>query len=150
FIDLGTLPGYQRSIALSVNDAGTVVGYCPFQDSTHTQRAFVWRGGVMTALQNMVPPGLIRFMGAANGINQNGQIVGTVRLLNNTSAAALLTPVPGLPGDVNCDRRINMDDLLIVINQWGPNGPLGSLADLNEDGVVDAQDLAMVLLNWSP
>lgn len=49
------------------------------------------------------------------------------------------------PADLNNDSVINAADLAILIGQWG--GP-GS-GDLNQDGVVDAIDLALLLGAWS-
>lgn len=51
-----------------------------------------------------------------------------------------------IPGDANGDGVVNIEDLLIVLAQWGTPGPEG---DVNHDGIVDIQDLLIVLSNWS-
>ncbi len=48
-------------------------------------------------------------------------------------------------GDLNDDGVVDAADLTILLNQWGTTGS----ADLNGDGVVDAADLAILLSNWS-
>jgi hypothetical protein len=55
-----------------------------------------------------------------------------------------------VPGDVNGDGMVNIDDLLAVINAWGETGPPGSIAaDVTGNGVVDIDDLLFVINNWS-
>jgi hypothetical protein len=51
-------------------------------------------------------------------------------------------------GDVNGDSVVNVNDLLVVINQWGPCG--GCSGDTNGDGVVDVTDLLTVINGWGP
>lgn len=50
------------------------------------------------------------------------------------------------PADLNRDGAVNSQDLAILLNAWGA---AGSPADLNGDGVVGAQDLAILLSRWS-
>jgi probable HAF family extracellular repeat protein len=69
FSDLGTLGG-TFSTANSVNDAGTVVGNSSI--AVGQDRAFVYSDGVMTEL------GSPTSASSANGINDLGQIVGTI------------------------------------------------------------------------
>lgn len=55
------------------------------------------------------------------------------------------------PGDVNGDGVRNVDDLLAVINDWGPcpaGACPGDVAPLNGNGVVNVDDLLMVINNW--
>ena len=54
---------------------------------------------------------------------------------------------PGVPGDANGDGVVNFDDLAIVLGQFGQAGT-GLQGDLNDDGVVDFDDLALVLGNF--
>ena len=64
---------------------------------------------------------------------------------NTTEIWRNTTPIPG---DANGDHHVNVDDLLAVINGWGPcsNCP----ADLNHDGQVNVDDLLLVINNWKP
>jgi glyoxylase-like metal-dependent hydrolase (beta-lactamase superfamily II) len=50
------------------------------------------------------------------------------------------------PNDVTADGAVNIDDLLGVINQWGPNK--GATGDVTGNGVVDIDDLLSVINGW--
>lgn len=54
------------------------------------------------------------------------------------------------PGDLNADGVVNVDDLLTVINGWGPCPAPPALCpgDANHDGTVNVDDLLMVINNW--
>jgi len=52
---------------------------------------------------------------------------------------------PQIPGDTNGDGIVNVEDLLIVLAQWGTSGPEG---DVNSDGLVNVSDLLIILANW--
>ncbi|MCI0366602.1 MAG: FG-GAP-like repeat-containing protein [Phycisphaerales bacterium] len=54
-------------------------------------------------------------------------------------------------GDVTGDGSVNVNDLLAVINVWGPcpAPPASCPADLNNDGIVNIEDLLLVISNWS-
>lgn len=56
-------------------------------------------------------------------------------------------PVSAIPGDVNADGVVNVDDLLLIINQWGPCP--GCAADVTTNCVVDVDDLLWVINHWS-
>jgi hypothetical protein len=49
------------------------------------------------------------------------------------------------PGDVNGDGIVNAQDLALISSNWGAGYGAG---DANGDGVVNAQDLALVSSNW--
>jgi len=50
---------------------------------------------------------------------------------------------PNVPGDVNGDGCVNLDDLTLLLVSFGATG--SNPADLNGDGVVDLDDLTIVL-----
>jgi hypothetical protein len=51
------------------------------------------------------------------------------------------------PGDITLDGVVNVDDLLAVINSWGP--PTGSCsADVDQNNVVNVDDLLVVINTW--
>ena len=56
-------------------------------------------------------------------------------------------------GDANIDGFVNVDDLIAVILAWGacPGGPPPAFCpiDMDGNGSVDADDLQLVILNWS-
>jgi hypothetical protein len=61
---------------------------------------------------------------------------------------------PAMTGDLNGDLIVNTDDLLLIIDNWGPclgetRSP--SFADIAPEGGdcnVDLDDMLVVLLNW--
>jgi hypothetical protein len=63
-------------------------------------------------------------------------------------AAALVRAEP--TGDMNGDGTVNVQDLLLLLDAWGPcpEPPADCPADLDGDGEVDVQDLLLVLANW--
>ena len=53
---------------------------------------------------------------------------------------------PPVTGDLNDDGVVNGDDLGILLGAWGQPN---STADLNGDGTVDGIDLGELLANWT-
>jgi parallel beta-helix repeat protein len=52
-------------------------------------------------------------------------------------------------GDLNGDGVVNVSDLLILFDSWGPCADCGNcIADLNGDCVVNVSDLLMLFDNW--
>jgi probable HAF family extracellular repeat protein len=90
-IDLGTLGG-GKSAALDINDLGQVVGWSYVADDNRNEtRAFSWQYGRMHDLNALIPPDLGWILESADGINNQGQIVGT-GLHEETTRAFLLSP----------------------------------------------------------
>jgi carboxypeptidase A1 len=57
-------------------------------------------------------------------------------------------PDPGCIGDLNGDDTVDVLDLLILLDTWGPCA--GCAEDLNGDGTVDVLDLLILLDAWGP
>ncbi|MDG2424357.1 MAG: right-handed parallel beta-helix repeat-containing protein [Phycisphaerales bacterium] len=49
------------------------------------------------------------------------------------------------PSDVDNDGEVNVNDVLIVIAEWGTSNPLG---DPNGDGIVDVEDVLQILSDY--
>jgi len=64
-----------------------------------------------------------------------------------TVCASFQCPQP-CSGDINGTGMVDVDDLLAVINAWGPCA--GCPADTNGDGVVNVDDLLAVINHWGP
>ena len=73
--DLGTLTGDFSSVAYSINNKGQVVGQSCNSDLSIC-RAFLWKGGVMTDLNTLIPSDSPLFVISADDINDRGEIVG--------------------------------------------------------------------------
>lgn len=61
-------------------------------------------------------------------------------------------PTDDCPGDLTETGEINVDDLLLVLNNWGPcpGGVPGCDGDATGTGEVNVDDLLIVLNNWGP
>jgi probable HAF family extracellular repeat protein len=151
-LDLGTLPGYERSWALDINDIGDVVGRCSHPDP-NDWRAFIWKSGVMTDLNDLIPPDADVLVTLATGINSTGQISGWARMPApyGTGVAVLLTPRRPPLGDLDGDCTVGIIDFLMLLGAWGrcPDPcPPTCPADLDGDCNVGITDLLILLANW--
>ena len=72
--DLGTLPGDVSSGGVAINDRVEVVGASFDKDGN--PRAYLWRSGVMTDLNTLVPADSPLYLLFATAINSRGDIVG--------------------------------------------------------------------------
>jgi uncharacterized membrane protein len=158
-IDVGTLPGCVGASGFDINDSGTIVGsiHCDENSPGQASAAFVWRNGVMRALQHVIDPVPGLTFWTPSAINNAGQIVGhgTFAHEPGASVAVILTPVPPRRGDINCDWIVNHQDLIQVIQNWGPAPPPPPppleyffAPDINGDGIVNVNDLLLVINNW--
>ena len=53
-----------------------------------------------------------------------------------------------LPGDANLDGRVDINDLTIVLSNFGTTGMTWSQGDFNDDVKVDINDLTTVLSHF--
>ena len=64
----------------------------------------------------------------------------------------MVVAVPSAPAfalaDINQDGAVDGDDLTIVLGAWG--SCTGCPGDINDDGLVNGDDLAIVLGGWAP
>jgi hypothetical protein len=49
--------------------------------------------------------------------------------------------------DANGDGNVNVNDLLILIGNWGQSD---SPADVNNDGIVNVSDILLMIDAWGP
>jgi len=73
--DLGTLPGGGTSRADGINESGQIVGASDTV-APRPWHAFLWEGGQMTDLNDLIPPDAGWELISAHTINESGQIVG--------------------------------------------------------------------------
>ncbi len=141
--DIGTLPGYERSFLVAINNAGLAVGECTAMGSS-AATGILWDGVRLRDIQTMlIDPGEVDLY-SATAIDESGRVtcVADVAL---AVIALVLEPV-FVQGDVTGDCAVELADLLIVIRDWGKSG---SPADVTGDGVVNVSDLLMVIANWT-
>ncbi len=81
-------------------------------------------------------------------VNWPGKIA--TRTLKNYPANQVWTiyPLQRL-GDFTGDGRIGKDDLMALIDAWGPVQPGVEMLDLNGDAKIDVSDLLMLLARWT-
>ena len=62
-------------------------------------------------------------------------------------AAVLENPPAPRCGDVNCDGLVGSQDIAMILSDWGVLSTF-KRTDLNADGVVDSRDITILLSNW--
>jgi probable HAF family extracellular repeat protein len=145
-VDLGApaAPYNDGSSALAINARGQIVGYAGSSSST-TTHAFLYSGGTWSDLNSLTSaPGWT--LEEATAINASGQIVGYGINSVGYTEAFLLAPLE--PGDANGDGRVDINDLTIVLANFGQTGMAWSQGDFIGDGTVDVNDLTVVLANF--
>jgi probable HAF family extracellular repeat protein len=88
--DLGTLPGDVNSVAVGINDSGEIVG--PSLDANFNPHPYLWRNGVMTALNSLIPANSPLSLLVACSINSSGEIVGLAVTSTGEYHGYLATP----------------------------------------------------------
>ncbi len=144
---LGSLPFYNTSEGLDVNDNGMVVGYSWDGEFTGLDpRAWVWTEGTMYDLNDLLGDHEeFEILSRATAVNNNGDIVGFGRLLDGSTGAFLIegfTPPAACPADMNGDGALDFFDISTFLTAFG-NGDLS--VDINGDGALDFFDISAFL-----
>ena len=150
--DLGMLPGYDSMALTGLNEVGYVVGWSrAIKSSDEPDTGFIWNDGVMTNLNNLLPPNSQLQVSQARGINESGQIVAMAHSDDlNATVGLLLSPIQqGIPGDLDGDGQVGVSDFLILLASWGPCDHCENCPpDLDNDCVVGVSDFLILLANW--
>ena len=143
--------GTSFGCALNNNATPHVVGYG--STASGGTDALIWTYGAATAADlNTYAAGLVAATWPAGtssmptAFNNNGEVVGYGTLDGVSSAFALL--YYGGPGDANGDGRVDVNDLTIVLTNFGKTGATWSQGEFTGDGTVDVNDLTIVLSNY--
>jgi hypothetical protein len=145
------LPGDTMAGGSGISNNSIVAGNSGFyvvNPPSFVWHPFVWQGGVTRPIAELLPPVVdVRFE-LATSISDTGLILMTGNTIPQGSIVAIvLEPAIVLAGDSNCDKVVNIDDLLNVINAWGPCNACA--ADFGQDGLVNIADLFVVIENWT-
>ena len=119
--------------------------YNTFPNATFYYHAVVWSGGVIQDINTgkdqqgnqLLAPGTTWTLEQATAINDSGQIAGYGLNPSGNTDAFLLTPA--MPGDANVDGRVDINDLTIVLSNFGSANMNWFSGDFNGDGKVDVK-----------
>jgi hypothetical protein len=158
---LPTNPPGTFAAALDVNSVGQTVGVTrpsPLGSDVHV----FWLGmpghpviGPIE-IEDLLPDWLQSQVSLSSPrINERGELACPVSTspgfaLGPTSSV-ILRPIRNRSGDVTIDCVVDVQDIEALFSLWGiEDKGWDNPADLNDDGLVDAYDLAMVLADWGP
>ena len=147
---VGPNTGLQFTTGAGLNELGQIVGRTGAV-GPGPGFAFLWQNGVTTDLSTLtvLPSNVKLFWGVKPQNNGTIFCQGQDWSSGSTIIGVILRPQT-IAEDVNVDCRIDVQDLSLVLEQWGEVGPMTvRRADVNADGLVDAYDLAAVLGSWS-
>jgi probable HAF family extracellular repeat protein len=143
--DLGTLGGDQ-SVAYGINDSGQIVGASTTSTTTH---AFLYDGGTMIDLNDLLPPNSGWELTEARAINDYGQIAGWGYIGGNTRGFLMTPdadedgigdPDDNCPNDANPGQADSDDDDVGDFCDNCPNTANTNQSDADGDEVGDACD----------
>lgn len=149
FLDLGIKPDCQNILLTDFNDRQEAVGYHDKCDS-FGNHPFVWKNGQLWYLNELMgfPPSAQIYY--PDSINNSGQIACTCDVIigigDTLVGTAVLTPMPSLLADLNCDEVVDESDLSLLLNAWGSRD---ASCDLDDNLTVDGADLGILLGSWS-
>ena len=143
---LGTLPNFPLAQLDDINGKNQAVGRAYINNIE--SRAIYYDGQSLHDLNDFLPDDFVGELVDAREINESGVIAATASS-GGVLRAVLLSPVTTIPGDLDGDGSVDVDDLLLVINGWGPCEPKQPCtADTNGDSQVNVDDLLTVINNW--
>ena len=140
--------GYDAVGTADYSDTRQMTGHIRVK-GTSIVHPFLWQHGEFYNMRELVvnvPEGIV--IDLTHIISPTGTI-----LARSGTLAVLLSPVDLPVADLNHDCRVDVHDLLMLLNAWSSQVRVRSQnsppADINEDGVVDVSDLLILLANWS-
>gem|GEM_PF-1364298 len=155
-IPLGVLPlpGGDRSLPYDMNEVDQIVGA-----SGQTQgpgvpwtRAILWQSGQLYDLTTLtILPPRSKLLTALT-VDDSGNILvdGRLGIGGCVPTGFILHPMTFDAADVTIDCHVDVRDLAVVLQEWGPTADAAvPRADLDGDGVIGPADLAMVLGAWT-
>lgn len=141
---LQPIPGGEQTGAVAINDLSQVAGVSGPVGADYVH-ATLWHDNLPYDLNDLadLEPGF--HIEACDDINNAGQIIAEGYDAQYCTVVFLLTPIDRPRGDIDCDCDVDVADLLFLLGEWGKPH---SLADINDDGIVNFWDLLVLLHNW--
>jgi hypothetical protein len=117
-----------------------------------TSTSFILKGGFLnfpavvatTAPTSAPPPVIVPTPAPSVGIGSSGGFI--------PPPGVLPTPLPPCGAespDLNCDSRVNLIDLSILLYYYNQRGPAIARYDFAGDGVVDFRDVSVLMFYWT-
>jgi hypothetical protein len=144
-----------NSAPIRIDAAGRVTWYANLNGDTATNQA-IFREGDVVAQKGVTKVAGLTFTSLAGttatggiteglAISPSGKYVIFRGVLNGSVVGAFLAEFDdALSPDLNGDGTVNAEDLAILLGAWGT-----ALADLDGDGTTNASDLAILLGAWN-
>jgi probable HAF family extracellular repeat protein len=143
-IDVPLLGSGTYNYALAIDAAGDVVGGSDVGGGV--AHAFLYSGGLTSDLNKLTNPASGWTLTGATAISSNGYIAGYETNSAGQTDAFLLKPA--LPGDANLDGTVDINDLTVVLANYGDTGTTWTQGEFTGDGTVDINDLTIVLAHY--
>lgn len=143
--------GFVTAATDTSGDGSVIVGYGDVGPST-ARRALMWTEslGVVDLREYLITEHGLDLSGwvleQAEAVSADGGTVVGRGSFDGSSRGWVVSGLfePPCPADLNDDGIVDATDLAILLAAWGGRGP----ADLDGNGVVDAADLAILLGAW--
>ena len=151
FVSTPTASGYVATLlpslgngstdgAYGISDTGLIVGESAGNAFLAAQSGGAWR---TTNLNSLVNPAAGWTLKIAEAISNDGSYIAGIGTINGQSHGFELELAIG--GDANLDGTVDVNDLTVVLSNFGRTGMTWTTGDFNGDGRVDVNDLTILL-----
>ena len=140
---LPTLGNGTTDGAYGISNTGLVVGESAGNAFLATQTGGAWG---TTDLNSLVNPASGWTLQVAEAISNNGDYIAGIGTVNGQTHGFELEQAIG--GDANLDGTVDVNDLTIVLSNFGQSSMTWTTGDFNGDGRVDVNDLTILLSNF--
>lgn len=161
-----------QSLAVQIDTIGLALPAVQFVYDTFQALVFTFSEDISATftpgdllVENLTAGGTVpmSLLSPTSNIAQFGFLGGPLNSANYraTVLANAITDVAGNPmtgnlvfnffhliGDANHDRKVDVNDLIILSDNWLQTGKTFSQGNFNYDGIVDQSDLGLMAINW--